>query len=172
MGMHAVLRLYSPVTSHTRRAKRDTVLPRGGGPDGKSPVFVPSGTTIIWSTYALNRDPGLYGADWADYRPSRWAEGRSGSSHFFMPFGSGPRTCMGQNLVQVEAALVVVRMLQTFSELRDEGGGRSFCEAKAVSFYNGNGTMISIREQKKEKLRGGGGGREKGERVVPEGIRQ
>ncbi|KAK2614945.1 hypothetical protein N8I77_001733 [Diaporthe amygdali] len=67
------LRLYSPVTSNSRRAKRDTILPRGGGQDGQGPIIVRAGTTIVWSTYSLNRDPQWYGSDWAEFKPERWA---------------------------------------------------------------------------------------------------
>ncbi len=38
------LRLNPPVATNAREAVRDTILPVGGGPDGKSPTFVPKGT--------------------------------------------------------------------------------------------------------------------------------
>lgn len=67
------LRLYSPVTSHSRTAKVDTTLPRGGGGQGgQGEIFVRAGTTVLWSTYSLNRDPRWYGQDWAEFRPERW----------------------------------------------------------------------------------------------------
>lgn len=120
-------------------------MPRGGGADGSLPILVPAGTTVVWSTYALNRNREVYGPDWAEFRPDRWTDRRGGSSSlFFMPFGSGPRTCMGQQLVQAEVGLVLVRLLQAFSELKCEDPV-PFREAKAVSFYNCNGTLISAR---------------------------
>jgi len=133
------------VTSHSRQAREDTTLPKGGGRDGNSPVFVPAGTTVIWSTYSLNRNPKLYGEDWAEYRPERWAQLKATSSDFFMPFGSGPRTCMGQQMVQAEVSYIIVRLLQTFEEIKNEDQ-RSFKEAKAVSFYNAHGTLVSVKE--------------------------
>lgn len=106
---------------------------------------------MVWSTYALNRNPEVYGPDWAEFRPERWWKDRrlsggsgSGGVPLFMPFGSGPRTCMGQQLVQAEVGLVLVRLLQAFSELRCEDT-RPFREANAVSFYNCNGTLVSAR---------------------------
>ncbi|KUI64196.1 Cytochrome P450 52A11 [Cytospora mali] len=183
------LRLYSPVSSHSRTAKADTILPRGGGPEGRSPIIVRAGATVIWSTYSLNRDPERYGEDWAEFRPERWTSlmrsrdttsatsegdgdivggnttccateigagkiatcrhGEGGESWrgFFMPFGSGPRTCLGQQMVQTEVSYVVVRLLQEFSRLGLEGGGKDkpFREARAVSLYNSDGVRISVR---------------------------
>ncbi|OAA74176.1 cytochrome P450 [Cordyceps fumosorosea ARSEF 2679] len=139
------LRLYTPVASHSRQAAVDTTLPRGGGPDGRSSVAVRAGTSVVWSVYALNRDPMHYGEDWAAFRPERWADGThsASSAPYFMPFGSGPRACIGQQMAQTEIAYVLVRLLQAFETLesRDE---RPFREAEAVSFYSGNGTWVEM----------------------------
>lgn len=176
------LRLYSPVSSHSRTAKVDATLPRGGGPDGQSPMVVRAGATIVWSTYSLNRDPRRYGEDWAEFRPDRWAknsittdatsttttttttttisekdagnttnvtvdlssEGSKKSA--FMPFGSGPRTCLGQAMVQAEVTYVMVRLLQEFPNLAMDSADveRPFKEAQAVSFYNEGGVRIQL----------------------------
>ncbi|XWW97675.1 hypothetical protein V2A60_005661 [Cordyceps javanica] len=142
------LRLYTPVASHSRQAAVDTTLPRGGGPDGQSPVAVRAGTSVVWSVYALNRSPAHYGDDWAAFRPERWAGVRGGgaassAAPHFMPFGSGPRSCIGQQMAQTEISYVLVRLLQAFGTLasRDE---RPFREAEAVSFYNAHGTLVEM----------------------------
>ena len=49
------LRLHSVVPFNSRRALRDTALPMGGGPDGKSPIFIPKGTEVNFSTHVLHR---------------------------------------------------------------------------------------------------------------------
>lgn len=73
-----------------------------------------------------------------------WGEGWRSS---FMPFGSGPRTCLGQQMVQAEVAYVVVRLLQELAHLDLECGGeeKPFKEARAVSLYNAEGVRISVR---------------------------
>lgn len=68
----AVLRLHPPVTSNMRRASKDLVLPRGGGPDGKSPLFVPRGTQCRYSFQYLQRRKDIWGADAEEFRPERW----------------------------------------------------------------------------------------------------
>lgn len=66
------LRLYPPVTTNSRVANKDTVLPKGGGKDGQSPLFVPKGTTCRFSTYHIHRDEKFYGKDVEEFRPERW----------------------------------------------------------------------------------------------------
>lgn len=65
---------------------------------------------------------------------------------FFMPFGSGPRTCLGQAMVQTEVTYVLVRLLQEFPSLSMDAAdvGVPFREAKAVSFYNEGGVNIHV----------------------------
>ncbi|OAA74690.1 Cytochrome P450 [Akanthomyces lecanii RCEF 1005] len=139
------LRLYTPVASHSRQAAVDTTLPRGGGPDGQSPVAVRAGTSVVWSIYALNRSPLHYGHDWAVFRPERWADNLRplATSPHFMPFGSGPRSCIGQQMAQTEISYVLVRLLQVFGTLRSRDE-RPFREAEAVSFYSAHGTMVEM----------------------------
>jgi hypothetical protein len=55
-----------------RFANKHTILPRGGGPDGTSPVLLPKGAGIVWSVYHLHRLESLYGADAREFRPETW----------------------------------------------------------------------------------------------------
>lgn len=66
------LRLFPPVATNSRQANKDTVLPKGGGPDGQSPVFIPKGTTARYSTHSLHRRKDLWGEDAEEFRPERW----------------------------------------------------------------------------------------------------
>lgn len=60
------------VPGNGRVAACDTVLPLGGGPDGKSPLFIPKGGIAFWSAYALHRRSDYYGYDAEDFKPERW----------------------------------------------------------------------------------------------------
>lgn len=66
------LRLNPPVASNMREAVRDTVLPRGGGPDGSAPVFVKKGTSFRYLPWAMHRRTDLFGDDAEEFRPERW----------------------------------------------------------------------------------------------------
>jgi cytochrome P450 len=68
------LRLHPPVASNQREAVRDTVLPRGGGADGKSPVFVKAGTNLRYLPWVMHRRQDIFGEDAEEFRPERWEE--------------------------------------------------------------------------------------------------
>lgn len=69
------LRLYPVVPVNARYAVKDGTLPTGGGPDGKSPIFVPKGHSVEYSVYILHRRKDLWGPDAEEFIPERW-EGR------------------------------------------------------------------------------------------------
>ncbi|OHW94229.1 cytochrome p450 [Colletotrichum incanum] len=115
MVLKEVLRLYPPVATMSRGTARDTTLPVGGGPDGKSPVFVPKGTAVRWSSFRLHRRKDLYGEDADEFRPERWEERRP--SWDYIPFSGGPRICIGQQFALTQMSYFVVRILQTFKEI-------------------------------------------------------
>lgn len=62
----------------------DTVLPRGGGPDGKSPIFIPKKMNVAWSAYSMHRCEDFYGEDSEEFKPERWETLRPGWE--YLPF--------------------------------------------------------------------------------------
>ncbi|KAI1634274.1 cytochrome P450 alkane hydroxylase [Biscogniauxia mediterranea] len=119
-----VLRLHPPVPLVSRTALRDTILPAGGSSDQHSPIFVPRGTSVLYSAYSLHRRPDLYGMDAEVFRPERWEEDDLRSREAthrgwtYMPFGSGPRSCLGMDFALTEAAYTIVRILQSYPTIR------------------------------------------------------
>ena len=147
--INETLRLYPVVQGSSRTTVKDTVLPRGGGPDGTSPVLVPKDTTVIHLYFALHLRKDIWGDDAFEYRPERWEErkqrsktgGRIGWD--FLPFGGGPRNCIGQQFALLEASYTVVRLLQEFSrvESRDE---RPWVANVGATVSNANGVKVGI----------------------------
>ena len=90
----AALRLYPVVPGNARCAEVDTILPRGGGDDGQSPLFVPKGQSVQWSLYTMHRRKDFYGEDAEDFKPERWETLRPGWE--YLPFNGGPRICIGR----------------------------------------------------------------------------
>ena len=94
------LRLHPVVPANSRQSITDTVLPCGGGEDGKSPVFVSNGTIVNYGIYAMHRRHDLYGEDAEDFKPERWLDEdekkglRVGWE--YLPFNGGPRICIGR----------------------------------------------------------------------------
>ena len=97
MAPMIALRLYPPIPLNTRFAKRTTVLPRGGGSDGRSPILVKRGTGIAFVSYYLHRRKDIWGKDAREYRPERW-EGLADMGWAYMPFHGGPRLCLGSKI--------------------------------------------------------------------------
>ena len=94
------LRLYPVVPVNSRQAHEDTVLPVGGGEDGRQPVFVKKGMVVNWSCHAMHRRKDFYGADSEMFRPERWIDQgdvkglRPGWE--YLPFNGGARICLGR----------------------------------------------------------------------------
>ncbi len=87
--------MYPVIPLNSRVAERDTVLPTGGGPEGKSPIFLAKGTVVVYNSYAMHRSPDLWGPDASEFKPERWEKETKLPSKF-VPFGGGARICPGR----------------------------------------------------------------------------
>lgn len=141
-NLEKALRTHPVVPGNSRFAIRDTVLPLGGGPHGTSPLFVPAGTMVGYSPYAMHRRPDLYGPDANEYRPERWETLRPGWE--YLPFNGGPRICLGQQYALTEAGYVTVRLVQEFQgiETRDKG---EWEESLTLTCCSRNGVLVGLK---------------------------
>ncbi|KAK3080129.1 hypothetical protein LTS18_003049 [Coniosporium uncinatum] len=143
------LRMHPVVPGNSRTALTDTVLPLGGGPDGRSPVFVPKGTIVGYNVYSMHRRSDFYGADALEFKPERWETLRPGWE--YLPFNGGPRICLGQQYALTEAGYVVVRMLQEFGALEsradEDGGDGRWRESLTLTMCSYGGTKVVVREK-------------------------
>jgi cytochrome P450 len=92
------LRLYPPVPAvHRKAATRTTV----GG------LSLPEGAFVLVGTYNLHRHLGFW-PNPERFLPERWLNGERPSSRYaYMPFGAGPRTCVGLHFASVEGPLLL-----------------------------------------------------------------
>jgi len=111
------MRIYPMVPGNARRATRNTTLPRGGGPDGNSKMYVRKGQEVNYSVYVMQRREDIWGADAAEFKPERWPGLKTGWE--YLPFNGGPRICLGQQLALTEASYVTVRMLQRYDQIEN-----------------------------------------------------
>lgn len=109
------LRLFPPFVSNSRVANEDTILPVGGGPNGKSPLFIAKGDVVTYSIFAMQRRKEFFGEDAEEFRPERWKDLRRRWE--YLPFSGGPRSCVGQIFAFTEASYCVARLLYTFQEI-------------------------------------------------------
>lgn len=110
--INEVLRLNPIVPFNVKRAIKDTVLPRGGGEFGTEPCLLQKGDAVMVFTFGMLRSRALWGEDAREFKPDRWADGRRGWD--YIPFGGGPRICVGQQFALTEGAYCLVRMMQEF----------------------------------------------------------
>ncbi len=68
---------------------------------------------MFYSIYLTHRDPQIW-QDADSFRPERFAGGRKTPPFAYVPFGGGPRACIGGAFGQAEARLVIARLLQTW----------------------------------------------------------
>ena len=111
-------RLFPLVTTNSRQALNDTVLPSGGGPSSISSVFLSKGTLITTNSYVIHRSKHLYGEDAEEFQPERWEAQRQG--WYYLPFGGGPRICPGQQLALTEISYTTLRLIQRYERIESK----------------------------------------------------
>ncbi|NWF70721.1 MAG: cytochrome P450 [Chloroflexi bacterium] len=99
------LRLYPPIHLSSRVAAADMQF---NGYD------IAAGARVLFSIYLTQRHPAYWPAA-AAFVPERHAQ--KPAPYTFLPFGGGPRNCIGAAFAQVESKMVLARLLQRF-ELR------------------------------------------------------
>lgn len=99
------LRLYPPIHLGSRVAAADLAF------DG---YHIPAGTRILYSIYLTQRHP-AYWEQPTVFLPERFDKGSKIPPYAFLPFGGGPRNCIGAAFAQVEAKVVLARLLQQFT---------------------------------------------------------
>jgi cytochrome P450 len=100
------LRLYPPFWMIDRIALAD---------DEVAGVRIPRGTMVIPYIYGAHRNP----AHWSDaerFDPGRFETEAAASRHPFayVPFGGGPRTCIGANMALMQMLLIVVTFVRRY----------------------------------------------------------
>lgn len=104
---------------NVRFAAKMTLLPKGGGPDGESPIVLPKGMGVGLSVYHMHRRKELYGDDAEDFRPERWLTGELDNiGAGYMPFFLGPRTCLGKDFSLAESSYAIIRLIQDYPDLQ------------------------------------------------------
>ena len=100
------MRLFPPAALIVREAWQDVELGQ---------EHIRAGTTIYVPVYALHRHEKLW------HEPDRFDPGRfepeavkARERFAYLPFGAGPRICIGQSFAQMEATVVLASLLRSF----------------------------------------------------------
>lgn len=117
------LRLYPPIALFPRVAERADVLPSGHA--------VEAGEVVFMSAYAMGRSEATWGPTVLQFDPLRFAREAEARRHRFayLPFGAGPRACMGGSFALMSTTLVLARLAQRYSfrSLEPRGEARARC---------------------------------------------
>lgn len=105
------LRLYPPAFTIVRQAI---------GPDRAGAIEIPRGAVLMIAPWVLGRHRRF----WRDpnaFDPSRFLPGAPAIPRFaYLPFGAGPRVCVGAQFALTEATLVLAAMIREFAVSLDE----------------------------------------------------
>lgn len=104
MIINESLRLYPPATLLPRMAFEDIKL---------GDLLIPKGLSIWIPVLAIHHDKELWGNDANEFNPDRFAS-KSFVSSRFLPFGAGPRNCIGQSFAVMEAKIILAMLVSKF----------------------------------------------------------
>ncbi|CAD6192052.1 unnamed protein product [Caenorhabditis auriculariae] len=127
------LRLYPlAALANSRRCMNPTIL--GGIPIEKD--------TFIWlDTWSIHRDTSVWGENAKDFVPERWLDAEV-KNNAWIPFGHGPRQCIGMRLALMEEKLLLSHILRRYdlcvgakTEIPLELYGTATIQPRSVHLY-------------------------------------
>lgn len=100
------MRLFPPAWTTGREATEPIEL---GG------YSIPKGAQLLVSQWVVHRDPRWF-PNPEGFDPERWDAKRAAAvpKYAYFPFGGGPRVCIGNHFAMMEAALLLVTLLQRY----------------------------------------------------------
>uniref|UniRef100_A0A5B6YK43 Cytochrome P450 97B2 n=1 Tax=Davidia involucrata TaxID=16924 RepID=A0A5B6YK43_DAVIN len=162
------LRLYPQPPLLIRRALKSDLLP-GGYKGDKDGYAIPAGTDIFISVYNLHRSPyfwdkphefeperflaqrkseGIEG--WAGFDPSRSPgalyPNEIISDFSFLPFGGGPRKCVGDQFALMESTVALAMLLQKF-DVALKGSPESVELVTGATIHTKNGLWCKLKKR-------------------------
>jgi len=131
------MRLYPPAWLFERQAQVDMEL---GG------YTIPAKTLIAVSPWALHRHPGHW-ENPEGFDPDRFE--REVPRYTYLPFGGGPRQCIGVNFALYEAKLVLATLLQRYSLALVPG--QDLTPDAAVTLRPSHGMKMGLRPRVRDR---------------------
>lgn len=98
------LRKYPALPLLNRECTEDYQLP---GTD----IVLEKGTAIVIPSLALHRDENYF-PEPMKFNPDRFADETAGPTMSYLPFGDGPRMCIGMRLGKMQTKVAIMLMLQ------------------------------------------------------------
>ena len=98
------MRLYPPAPMVVRQAVSDLRL---------GSAVIPAGSSIHVPIYAVHRHKALW-TDPETFDPNRFAPEMQRDRHSYLPFGAGPRVCIGMGFALAECVVILAGLLPRF----------------------------------------------------------
>ncbi|XP_056334414.1 thromboxane-A synthase [Danio aesculapii] len=133
------LRLYPPAFRVARDVEEDTVL------NGQ---FLPKGASLEIATGFLHYDP-QHWTEPTKFIPERFTPEAKARRHPFvyLPFGAGPRSCVGMRLAQLEIKVALVHIFKRFNVVACEDTEIPLEVKSHTTLGPKNGVMVKITER-------------------------
>lgn len=125
------LRLYPPAWVISRRTRREDTI---------AGVGVPAGTMAIISPWVMQRRPDLW-PEPLEFRPERFLH-ETGRADGYLPFGQGPRLCIGRELALGEMVVMLARLLSTWRVELPPGWSRPRPDARLAVHPRGGMPLL------------------------------
>jgi cytochrome P450 len=130
------LRLFPPIHVGNRIVTEDTTI---------SGYELAAGTRTMVSIYLSHRDE-RYWDEPGQFRPERFAKDKKRPPALtYIPFGGGPRNCIGASFAQIEAKVVLARILQ---HIKLEDTGRKVRPNMGATLEPHPGVFMRVRRRK------------------------
>jgi cytochrome P450 len=134
------MRLLPPAwTLNARQANQDTQI-------GK--YLFPKGKVVFISPYANHRNP-KYFEHPDQFEPERFSaeQEKSIPKYAYIPFGAGPRVCIGQSFAMMEAKIILATLLNRFDIIADKA--MKFEPQAQITLSNKEGMKVYLQKRAK-----------------------
>ncbi len=137
------MRLYPPVSIFGREAAKDTKI---------GDYEIPQGTVIMISQWVMHRHPKYFDNPEA-FQPDRWTTEfeKQLPRGVYIPFGDGPRICIGKGFAQMEAALLLATIAHRFQI--DLVKGYPIIPQPSITLRPESGMKVQLRKIVPEQLK-------------------
>ena len=112
--LQETLRLYPPAVFFSRECIREHYI----GSEGNRQLFIPAGAVILTNAYVLHRREDFWPRP-LEFDYTRWMRDpvtglkpKLAHPFCYLPFGAGPRNCIGQNFALLEAKVILAMLVQ------------------------------------------------------------